>query len=127
MGERAAQGDPESTEGIGGHVQALQLAATEAAADIARISQTIETLDTGASEIFSAVEQQALATKEISASMQRASQRTEAVAQNVEHVSHAAGQTSSAIEELTRASSALQKHSGDLHTAANGFLEHIRA
>lgn len=115
-----------STDEIGGHVQAIQKATSEAVSAIARISQTIETLDAGASEIFAAVEQQALATKEISASMQRASQRTEAVAQNVEHVSHAAGQTSSAIEELTRASTVLQKHSVELHSAANGFLARIR-
>jgi methyl-accepting chemotaxis protein len=116
-----------STDEIGGHIKAIQTATTEAVSAIARISQTIETINTGASEISSAVEQQAIATKEISASMQRAAQRTEAVARNVDHVSQAAGQTSSAIEELTHASTSLEKHSGELHSSAHGFLERIRA
>ncbi|MBL8802116.1 MAG: hypothetical protein JNN27_08985 [Planctomycetes bacterium] len=116
-----------STEEIGGHIQAIQSSTTEAVQAIARISQTIATINTGASEISSAVEQQAIATKEISASMQRAAQRTDAVASNVDHVSQAASQTSAAIGELTQASTNLERHSGDLQQAAEHFLARIRA
>ncbi len=116
-----------STEEIGGHIQAIQSATTEAVQAIARISQTIETINTSASEISSSVEQQAIATREISASMQRASQRTDAVAKNVDNVSQAAVQTSTAIEDLTHASGSLEQHSTQLRTAAETFLERIRA
>ncbi len=116
-----------STEEIGGHIQAIQGATTEAVQAIARISQTIETINTSASEISSSVEQQAIATREISASMQRASQRTDAVAKSVDHVSQAAGQTSAAISDLTQASGALEQHSAQLRTAAQTFLDRIRA
>jgi len=115
-----------STEEIGGHVQAIQSATTDAVAAIARISDTIETINTSAKEISSSVEQQALATKEISASMQRAAQRTDAVARNVDHASQAASQTSAAIGELTDASNSLQSHSDTLKRAAQEFLQRMR-
>ncbi len=116
-----------STEEIGGHIQAIQSATTEAVQAIARISQTIETINASASEITSSVEQQAQATHEISASMQRASQRTDAVAKNVDNVSQAAVQTSTAIDDLTRASGSLEQHSTELRTAAETFLARIRS
>jgi methyl-accepting chemotaxis protein len=89
-----------ATDEIGQQIGAMQSATQDAVNAIGEIKNLIDRLNSVASSIAAAVEEQGVATKEISRNVQQAAQGTQDVTGNIVAVSTAAGETGAAATQL---------------------------
>ena len=90
------------------------------------IAETIGQLDSNATDISVAVQQQDAVSKEIARSASAAADRTRAVSANVEQVSHAAIRTGEIATSVLNAGSELAAKAGRLRAEVDLFLAQVR-
>jgi methyl-accepting chemotaxis protein len=119
--KQLAQETARATDDISHRVEAIQ-ADTNAAVDaIARISQTIEDVNSYQTTIASAVEEQSATTGEISGSISHAAIGASSIASDVASVAHAATSSTQGITEAQRAAGELARLSSDLQRLVQRF------
>ena len=116
-----------ATDQVGGEVDAVRTATSEAEASIGEIVSVISEISELATSIASAVEQQQAATQEIARNVQEASSGTAEVAEKIEQVDAAAGETGKAANDLLTAAQGLSQQAELLTRELEGFVEKVRA
>ena len=116
-----------ATEEISAQIGEIQGAMKNTVGGIEVIVNTINEINSTASAIAAAVEEQGAATQEIARSTGNASDSTQSVATNMGDVSDAINQTSSASQDVLEAANGLQQQSQTLRDFIQKFLTDIKA
>ena len=116
-----------ATDEIGQQIGAVQSATSKAVDAIAGIVKRIDEINSIASAISAAVEQQAAATGEIARNVQSAAQGTELVSVNIVGVNQAATEAREASTQVLGASQSLIAQSAHLEGEVSTFLSGVRA
>jgi len=116
-----------ATDEIARQIGAVQGVTEQAVDAIATITARIREIDTVATSIAAAVEQQGAATQEIVRNVAQASTGTSAVTGNIVGVAHASEQTGAAAAHVLSSASALSRQSEHLSTEVSSFLKTVRA
>lgn len=124
--ELAAQ-TAKATDDIHVKITEIQSATTLTVDSIAKISSTIDDVQSISTAVASAVEQQGGATREIAQNTHRVARRTEEVTQNIAGVSHAASNTGAASEQLMALSQSLSVQAHQLKDEVGDFILGLRA
>jgi methyl-accepting chemotaxis protein len=119
--KQLAQETARATEDISKMVDAIQADTQEAVGAIARISQTIEDVNSYQTTIASAVEEQTATTGEISRSINQAAAGAASIAFDVDAVSTAAASSTQGITEAQRATRELTSLSSSLQRLVGQF------
>ena len=119
--KQLAQETARATEDISQRVETIQSDAEAAVAAIARISATIEDVNSYQTTIASAVEEQTATTSEITRSVSEAAGGSASIASDVESVATAAASSAQGIEETQRAANELAGMSADLSQLVSRF------
>ncbi|MGQ9369210.1 methyl-accepting chemotaxis protein [Azospirillum sp. ST 5-10] len=116
-----------ATEEIAAQVAAMQGATSEAVEAIKSIGGTIGAINTIATAIASAVEEQGAATQEIARNVQEAARGTQEVSSSVVGVNHAAAETGTAANQVLSSAEDLGRRAETLRADVGRFLANIRA
>jgi|TARA_R100000005_G_scaffold96703_1_gene86373 methyl-accepting chemotaxis protein len=116
-----------ATEEISEQIKAVQEETGNAVGAIGGITQTIGKINSIATMISAAVEEQGAATDEISRSVRQAADGAQEVSQNINLVKDAAVSTGETAQEVQGVSNELAKEVMDLDREVEGFLKKIRA
>jgi len=116
-----------ATEDIAAQVASVQAQTGEAVDAIARIGQTIDSLNEMATIIAGAVEEQGAAASDIARNVNEASAGTQEVSRNIQGVAHAAGETTSMAEGVFSSANSLLDESQTLEGAVHQFLKEMRS
>ncbi|MCJ2084483.1 cache domain-containing protein [Methylobacterium sp. E-005] len=116
-----------ATEEITAQIDAIQGETTEAVAAVQSIGKTVDLMNTIASAIAAAVEQQRFATGHISQNVDAASQGTGAVSQNVVSASAAAESTRRVAGDVGSAADGVCRSAEALRVEVLRFLTEVRA
>lgn len=116
-----------STDEIDTLIAVIQRQTEETVTAIRGINGTIETLDENASAIAQSGERQSEATGEISRHVRSAADSTREVGDGMSQVAEAVGRTNEMTREVLGAADGLLRHSADLDTQIDQFLQKIRA
>jgi len=116
-----------ATDEIARQIGAVQGVTEQAVDAIATITARIREIDTVATSIAAAVEQQGAATQEIVRNVAQASTGTSAVTGNIVGVAQASEQTGAAAAHVLSSASALSRQSEHLSTEVSSFLKTVRA
>jgi len=119
--KQLAQETARATEDISQRVETIQTDAEAAVAAIARISSTIEDVNSYQTTIASAVEEQTATTSEITRSVTEAAGGSASIASDVESVATAAASSAQGIEETQRAANDLAGMSATLSQLVSRF------
>ena len=119
--KQLAQETARATEDISKRVEAIQADTQEAVGAIARISQTIEDVNSYQTTIASAVEEQTATTSEISRSVSEAASGSASIATGVGSVAEASQASMHGIGESQRAAVELASLSAELRTMVARF------
>jgi methyl-accepting chemotaxis protein len=119
--KQLAQETARATEDISHRVEAIQADTNAAVEAIARISQTIEDVNSYQTTIASAVEEQSATTGEISGSIAHAATGASSIASDVSAVSTAAASSTQGVNDAQRAASELARLSSDLQGLVQRF------
>ena len=122
-----AQQTARATEEIGGQIDAVQRATSDAVGAIGRIGGTIDELTAIASDIAGAVTQQGQATQEIARSVARAAASTAEASAGVGAVGEAAHATEHAVSVLRGVADDVAKQGRALDAGSAAFLRQLRA
>ncbi len=116
-----------ATEDITTQISTMQQVVGEAVHAIQGMAHTIEKINTGATAISAAVEEQGAATSEIARSVQEASSGTRDVSESIGTVMTAANETGQVAGEVLNAASALAGESTRLQEEVEAFIKGMRA
>ncbi len=116
-----------ATEEISGQVEAMQQSTSDAVAAITGISRTIAQMSEITTSIASSIEQQGEATREIARNIQSVAAGSSEINAHIGGVTTAASATGSAASEVLENARELDKQSGMLRSAVDGFLAKVRA
>jgi methyl-accepting chemotaxis protein len=116
-----------ATESITAQIAAIQGATGEAVGAIQHIGGTIAEINTIASAIAAAVEEQGAATQEIARNVQEAARGTGDVASNIEGVDSAARHAGDAASAVLSAADDLRNQAESLQQGVGDFFAKIRA
>ena len=116
-----------ATEEISGQVEAMQQSTSDAVAAISGISRTIAQMSEITTSIASAIEQQGDATREIARNIQSVAAGSNEISSHIGGVTTAATATGAAASEVLQNARELDKQSGMLRNAVDGFLAKVRA
>jgi methyl-accepting chemotaxis protein len=116
-----------ATGDIAGQVSAIQEVAEKAVQAMRRIGSTIGEVNSVATSIASAVEEQGAATQEITRNTQEAARRTGEVAENITGVTAGANATGMAAADVRTSAEALSREADKLRHEVDDFLSKIRA
>ncbi|MDE2062114.1 MAG: cache domain-containing protein [Bradyrhizobium sp.] len=116
-----------ATEEISGQVEAMQQSTSDAVAAITGISRTIAQMSEITTSIASSIEQQGDATREIARNIQSVAAGSSEISAHIGGVTTAASATGSAASEVLENARELDKQSGMLRSAVDGFLAKVRA
>jgi methyl-accepting chemotaxis protein len=116
-----------ATEEISGQVEAMQQSTSDAVAAISGISRTIAQMSEITTSIASAIEQQGDATREIARNIQSVAAGSSEISSHIGGVTTAATATGAAASEVLQNARELDKQSGMLRNAVDGFLAKVRA
>jgi methyl-accepting chemotaxis protein len=116
-----------ATEDISAKIAEMQSATAHSVQAVQAIGETITRMNTIATAIASAVEQQGSATSEIARNVQQASAGTAQVSENINSVTYAATQTGASSAEVLGAAGELAKQSEALRAQVDGFVAKVRA
>jgi methyl-accepting chemotaxis protein len=119
--KQLAQETARATEDISKRVEAIQADTQEAVGAIARISQTIEDVNSYQTTIASAVEEQTATTSEISRSVSEAAAGSASIASGVESVAQASDSSTQGLSEAQRATNELAGLSANLRELVAKF------
>ena len=119
--KQLAQETARATEDISHRVEAIQADTQEAVDAIARISQTIEDVNSYQTTIASAVEEQSATTSEISRSITEAAAGSSSIAASVDAVANAAHASTDSILAAETAAGELSGLSADLRQLVSRF------
>ncbi|GLY31268.1 methyl-accepting chemotaxis protein [Kineosporia sp. NBRC 101731] len=119
--KQLAQETARATEDISRRVETIQADTQEAVNAIARISQTIEDVNSYQTTIASAVEEQTATTSEISRSITEAAAGSANIAASVDSVAGAAQASGESIGQAERAAGELAGLSGELRQLVSRF------
>jgi methyl-accepting chemotaxis protein len=115
-----------ATEDITTQISTMQQVVGEAVHAIQGMAHTIEKINTGATAISAAVEEQGAATSEIARSVQEASSGTKDVSDSIGTVMTAANETGQVAGEVLNAASALAGESTRLQEEVEAFIKGMR-
>jgi methyl-accepting chemotaxis protein len=116
-----------ATGDISAQISAIQEVADKAAQAMRRIGGTIGEVNSVATSIASAVEEQGAATQEITRNTQEAARRTGDVASNITGVTAGADATGAAADDVRTSAEALGRQADKLRREVDDFLGKIRA
>ena len=116
-----------ATGDISAQISAIQEVADKAAQAMRRIGGTIGEVNSVATSIASAVEEQGAATQEITRNTQEAARRTGEVADNITGVTAGANATGTAAADVRTSAEALSRQADKLRHEVDDFLGKIRA
>ena len=116
-----------ATEEISSQVEAMQQSTSDAVAAISGISRTIAQMSEITTSIASSIEQQGEATREIARNIQSVAAGSSEINAHIGGVTTAASATGSAASEVLENARELDKQSGMLRSAVDGFLAKVRA
>lgn len=116
-----------ATTDISEKISLIQSTTARAVSAIENITRTIGEINSGASLIASAVQQQDSATREISVAVSRASDRTGEVTAHISEVAHSAVATGEAATQVREASGELSDQAGQMREEVDRFLKTVRA
>jgi methyl-accepting chemotaxis protein len=116
-----------STHEIDSMIDLIRSQTAETVTAIRDMNGIIETLDENATAIASSGERQAEATGEISRHVRDAADGTREVGDGMSEVAQAVGRTNEMTSQVLSAADGLMRHSSDLDTQIDQFLEKIRA
>lgn len=116
-----------ATEQIRAQVQAMQSETSSAVSMIKNISKVIDDLNTAASSIASAMDQQTSTTQEIARNVLEAESGANAVVNNIEELSKSAGTVKLSSDEVDRVANDLTQRSHILKEDIHSFIESIKA
>ena len=114
-----------ATEDISKLIMAVQAATSGAVGAIGRISSRMEEIDSYATTVSAAVEQQNAATGEISQNVTGAADGAKLVVSVLSDVAGAATETRQSAESVLTASEAVETAAADLRREVEGFLERV--
>jgi methyl-accepting chemotaxis protein len=116
-----------ATEEIATQVAAMQSSTSDAVASIGGISETIAQMSDITTSIADSVQQQGEATREIARNIQSAAAGSSEISAHIGGVSTAAAATGLAASDVLSNARELDKQSGMLREAVDGFLAKVRA
>ena len=116
-----------ATEEISTQISEIQNETQSSVSAIEMVTTLIEDLNSLASSIAAAVEQQGAATREIATSIQQAAEGSEQVAGNIAGVGQAASDSSTASLKVLNLADTVATHTSELRQQTHSFLERIRA
>jgi methyl-accepting chemotaxis protein len=116
-----------ATEEITDQVQAIRNATGATVGAIREIGSTIEQIDSIATTIAAAVEEQGVSTSDIARSVQQAAEGTHGVMQNIAGVTQASDEVGAAAELVLGSASELAQQSERLKHEVDSFLATVRA
>ena len=116
-----------ATEDISKLIMAVQAATSSAVSAIGRISGRMQEIDSCATAVSVAVEEQSAATGEISQNVASASDGAKVVVSVLGEVSGAAAQTRQSAESVLTASQAVEAAAAELRQEVEGFLARVAA
>ncbi|TXN03278.1 HAMP domain-containing protein [Methylobacterium sp. WL64] len=116
-----------ATEEIASQIGRIQGVTGEAVRAIETITGRIREIDTVATTIAAAVEQQGAATREIVRNVTQATAGTQEVTGNIAGVAQAAEQTGAAAEQVLASATGLSRQSEQLAAEVDRFLANVRA
>ena len=110
-----------ATAEIGAQINDIQSSTAEAVSSIGTISEIIQSMDSIASTIAAAVEEQGAATVEIARNVQEAARGTSDVASNASGLSSSTATTGAAANQMRSAAKGLGTKAEELRKLAEGF------
>ncbi|AUG53725.1 methyl-accepting chemotaxis protein [Thalassospira marina] len=116
-----------ATADIGEQIAATRSATDEAVTAIADIVETIERVNSIASNIAAAIEEQQAATGEIARNVEQASRGTQNVNANIFDVTTAVQGTGGVARDVLDASSELSREAEKMRAIVRAFLENVKA
>jgi methyl-accepting chemotaxis protein len=116
-----------ATEEISSQVEAMQQSTSDAVAAISGISRTIAQMSEITTSIATSIEQQGDATREIARNIQSVAAGSSEISAHIGGVTTAATATGKAASEVLENARELDKQSGMLRSAVDGFLAKVRA
>ena len=116
-----------ATEEISSQVEAMQQSTSDAVAAISGISRTIAQMSEITTSIATSIEQQGDATREIARNIQSVAAGSSEINAHIGGVTTAASATGTAASEVLDNARELDKQSGMLRSAVDGFLAKVRA
>jgi len=115
-----------ATEDISQQIAAIQTATGDSVAAIEAIARTIDSIDTIAHDISTAVDGQGVVTAQIAGSMEQAAAETTDVVRNIEGVKAASGESDRAASDVLSAAGELSVQSESLSAELDRFLTQAR-
>lgn len=122
-----AEQTAKATDEIGGQINEMQLATSDAVTAIDEISTMIKSMDSISESVAYSVQEQGSATDEIALNVREVSAGAQDVDDNINSVTQAAEETDSASSQVLDASVALSQQADGLRTDIDRFLTAIRA
>jgi len=116
-----------ATEEIRSQIATIQEETAQAVERVRGIAGTVSSVDTIASAIAAAVEEQTAAMREIAQNITEAAARTGEVSQELGRVAGAAGTTGSAAQQVQEAAAGVTGQLATLRQEVSGFLGSLRA
>ena len=116
-----------ATEEVEAQIRAIQDSSSSGAISLRRISEEVTELQSTATSIASAVDQQSVAGQELARSIDLAARNTEAVSADMAEVSRMAVATGSAATEVLGSCNQLGQQADILRRHVTEFLTHVRA
>jgi methyl-accepting chemotaxis protein len=116
-----------ATEDISKLITSVQTATTGAVSAIGRIAGRMHEIDSCATAVSAAVEEQSAATSEISQNVASASDGAKVVVSVLGEVSGAAAKTRTSAQSVLTAAQAVEAAAAELRTEVEGFLANVAA
>jgi methyl-accepting chemotaxis protein len=116
-----------ATEQVAGQIRAMQETTGASVEALRKIAEQIKQLETTATSIAAAVDQQSVAGQDLARSIDLAARSAEEVTSNLDQVRDTSLATGSAAAQVLTSSTELERQAAALKTQADDFLQHVRA
>ncbi|MGZ3199592.1 MAG: methyl-accepting chemotaxis protein [Croceibacterium sp.] len=116
-----------ATEQVAGQIRAMQETTGASVEALRKIAEQIKQLETTATSIAAAVDQQSVAGQDLARSIDLAARSAEEVTSSLDQVRDTSLATGSAATQVLTSSTELERQATALKTQADDFLQHVRA
>lgn len=116
-----------ATEEISAQISAIQASTSEAVEEIARVSESVEEVNSYTTTISDAVQQQGSATGEISRNVAEAADGTRSVATTVVSLNQGVEENSAAVGDMLQATIEMKQQAEHLRASVEKFLSEVAA
>ncbi|WP_420413426.1 methyl-accepting chemotaxis protein [Roseibium sp.] len=116
-----------ATEEISAQIAAIQASTTDAVEEIARVSESVEEVNSYTGTISDAVQQQGAATNEISRNVAEAADGTRSVASTVVSLNQGVAENSEAVGDMLNATIEMKQQADRLRGSVEKFLSEVAA